>query len=205
MAATLRGFFRLSSPRLAKSLSLQYKKLPDMAVQIHQPRRSVNVVLRRFAMDATNALRENMQTQHVWPTEIYPGFAQVNEYRKQHNSWFATGRAAKSFYSKVDATPGKETITIGFIDYLRFVDMGVGAGRKAEDIDRARNARYDKRYIRRWLVMNGDSKTMRPAIMMETRHVASRMQNYFEDYYGRELLVIPYQTIEGLDPINIQL
>lgn len=66
--------------------------------------RRPNVVLRRFAMDAVQALQANMQTQHVFPTEIYPGFRKVNEYRKDHGGWYATGKGARSFTSRIDAT-----------------------------------------------------------------------------------------------------
>lgn len=171
-----------------------------MAVQIEETRRPPNVVLRMFARQAVTSLQRNMQTQHVWPTEIYPGFKQVNEYRKQHGGWYATGNAAKSFQSEVGSTPGSEYIRIEFNHYLRFVDMGVGKGRPLESVERGKKARHTKRYVNMWYPSGGESH--RPAIMMEARHVETRMQNYFEDFFGRELSV---QVIRAFSNIKLDL
>lgn len=40
--------------------------------------------------------------------------------------------------------------------------------------------------------------------MMEARHVASRMQRYYEDFYGRELSVEVFRDIEDLPPLVFQ-
>ena len=173
-----------------------------MAAQLEKPMRRPNVVLRRFAMDAVQALQANMQTQHVFPTEIYPGFRKVNEYRKDHGGWYATGKGVRSFTSRLDATPGHEAISLGFRDYLRFVDMGTVGGRPLDVVRRDRKARHNRRYVRQWLAVMGE--TSRPSIMMEARHVASRMQRYYEDFYGRELSVEVFRDIADLPPLVFQ-
>lgn len=175
-----------------------------MAVQIENPRRPVNVVLRSFARQSVQTLEQNFRTQHIWPTEIYPGFAAVNEARKRRGEWFATGRGARSFtYEVMSAAQGNETIRIEYNHYLRFVDMGVGAGRSFEQVEHSRKARYRRRYVSIWASRDGD--THRPAIMMEMRHLEGRMQRYLEDYYGREISVQIYRTFSGLHAINLDI
>ena len=175
-----------------------------MAVQLEEPRRPMNVVLRSFARQAVQALEQNFRTQHVFPTEIYPGFAQVNAERKRKGQWYATGRGSRSFtYEVMSADEGNETIRIDYNDYLRFVDMGVGQGRKFQDVEHARKARYRRRYVSIWDSEKGD--THRPAIMMEMRHLQSRMQRYMEDYYGREVTATIYRTFSGLHAINLDV
>lgn len=175
-----------------------------MAVQIERPRRPVNVVLRTFARQAVQQLEQNFRTQHIWPTEIYPGFAKVNAERKARGDWFATGKGAKSFtYEVMSSAQGNETIRIEFNHYLRFVDMGIGAGRPFEQVEKERKARYRKRYVTIW--NSRDADTHRPAIMMEMRHLEARFQRYLEDYYGRELNTQLYRTFSGLKAIDLSV
>lgn len=175
-----------------------------MATRIETPRRPVNVVLRTFARQSVQALERNFRTQHIWPTEIYPGFAKVNEERKKRGDWFATGSGVRSFtYEVMSSGVGNETIRIEFNQYLRFVDMGVGAGRPWEKVEHDRKARYQRRYVSIWDSRDGD--THRPAIMMEMRHLQGRMQRYLEDYYGREVSVQLYRTFSGLSAIDLSI
>ena len=174
-----------------------------MAVQLEKPRRPVNVVLKSFARQAVTALRRNFATQRVFPYEVYPGYKAINERRKQKGQWYSTGEGFKSFQSHVISTPGNESIVISFRDYLRFVDMGVGQGRTYDEVRHDKKARYDKRYIAFW--DTHDKETHRPSIMMEARHVQFRMQNYFEDYYGRELETVIYRTFSRLTPLSLNL
>lgn len=96
-----------------------------MAVQIEKPRRPINVVLRSFARQSVQAMEQGFRTQHVWPYEIYPGFAKINAIRKARamrggKDWFATGEGLKSFqYEVMSAAQGNETIRIEFNHYLR--------------------------------------------------------------------------------------
>ena len=175
-----------------------------MAVQIEKPRRPINVVLRSFARQSVQTLEQNFRTQHIWPTEIYPGFAAINQQRKERGNWYATGRGARSFtYEVMATTPGNETIRIEYNHYLRFVDMGVGQGRTWEDVEHTRKARFRRRYVSIWATRDGD--THRPAIMMEMRHLEGRMQRYLEDYYGREISTQIYRTFSGLHAIDLSL
>lgn len=170
-----------------------------MAVQLHKPTRPVNEVLKRFAQDAMEAVRTNFGAQHIWPVEIYPGFAAINAQRKKRGQWYATGRGSRSFHYSVSAQEGHETISISYIDYLRYVDMGVGKGRSYADVQNERKARHNRRYVSFWDTHSGD--THRPAIMMEMRHVQGRMQRYFEDYIGREGEMLITKTFEELGDI----
>ena len=175
-----------------------------MATQIETSRRPINVVLRSFARQSVQSLERNFRTQHVWPTEIYPGFAAVNAARKARGDWFATGKGARSFtYEVMSSGSGNETIRIEYNHYLRFVDMGVGQGRPFEKVEHDRKARYQRRYVSIWDSRDGD--THRPAIMMEMRHLQGRMQRYLEDYFGREVSVQIYRTFSGLHAIDLTL
>ena len=181
-----------------------------MAVQIEKPRRPINVVLRSFARQSVQAMEQGFRTQHVWPYEIYPGFAKINAIRKARvmrggKDWFATGEGLKSFqYEVMSAAQGNETIRIEFNHYLRFVDMGTAGGKPIETVDRARKAHYSRRYVTIWSARDGD--THRPfSIMMEARHLEGRMQRYLEDYYGREVNAQIYRTFSGLGAIDLTL
>ncbi len=175
-----------------------------MATQIETPRRPINVVLRSFARQSVQQIRRDFRTQHIWPYEIYPGFAKVNEERKKRGDWYATGNGIDSFqYEVMSSSEGNETIRIEFLSYLRFVDIGTAGGRKADTVSRDRKARYNRRYVRIW--DSRDGETHRPSIMREMRHIQSRMQRYLEDYYGREVIVKTYRTFSGMKAIDINL
>lgn len=175
-----------------------------MAVQIEKPRRPINVVLRSFARQSVQQLQADFRTQRIYPYEIYPGFAKINEYRKQHGSWYATGQGVKSFqYEVMSAAAGNETIRIEFLGHLRFADMGVVGGKTIDTVKRDRKARHNKRYVSIWNARDGD--THRPSIMREARHLEGRMQRYLEDYYGREVNTQTYRTFSGLGAIDLTL
>ena len=136
--------------------------------------------------------------QHVWPTEIYPGFAAINAIRKSHGEWAATGEGAKSFEGTLisaDEASGFVTMAVRYNDYLQYVDIGVGAGRKSEDVERGRKVRYKNRYTQ-WQPRSG--KSHRPAIMPEIRHLATRLSDYTADFYGNKFEYDVYETFEGL-------
>ena len=60
-------------------------------------------VAQTFLDQTLDQIQRNLEVQHVWPTEIYPGFAAINEIRRRRaggnhaNGWFADGEGAKSF------------------------------------------------------------------------------------------------------------
>lgn len=150
-------------------------------------------VIDMFVRQAETQLEVNYRTQHIYPKEIYTGFRAVNAFRKakaggdHSKGWFADGDGAKSFMGHVinaDADQGKVDILFTFNDYLRYVDIGVGAGTTASDVDRARNVRYKSRYTPKWDRKAGRSH--RPAIMPEMRHLERRIMNYLVDFYGSE-------------------
>ena len=173
-----------------------------MAVQIEKPRRPINVVLRSFARQSVQQLQADFRTQRIFPYEIYPGFAKINEYRKQHGSWYATGQGVKSFqYEVMDASIAGATIRIEFLDHLRFVDMGTAGGKKIETVQRSRKARHNKRYVAIWDSRDGD--THRPSIMREARHLQARVSNFFQDMLAEEVQVQVYRTFSGMKAIDL--
>ena len=173
-----------------------------MAVQIEKPRRPINVVLRSFARQSVQQLQADFRTQRIYPYEIYPGFAKINEYRKQHGSWYATGQGVKSFqYEVMDSSIAGATIRIEFLDHLRFVDMGTAGGKKIETVQRSRKARHNKRYVAIWDSRDGD--THRPSIMREARHLQTRVSNFFQDMLAEEVQVQVYRTFSGMKAIDL--
>lgn len=155
-----------------------------MANPIQSPAFSIQDTARWYLKDVLQQLYINTQTQCIYPKEIYKGFSAVNAARGARGQWHAEGDGVKSFRgSIVSATEDNWTYEFTYNDYLRFVDMGVGLGTKYEDVDSSRKARYQTRYVRRWK-RYGEGHSQRPAIMMELRHLQTRMQDYLVDFYG---------------------
>ena len=153
-------------------------------------------VMQDFVTQTENQMRWNMQTQKVWPTEVYPGYAQINANRKAKGQWYSTGEGEKSIRAKLVSADsvGDLTIKISFLDHLRFADMGVGMGTKWEDVETAKKVNYRNRYIRKWERPQG--KSHRPALMPEVRHLGTRIRNYLADFYG---YTEPLNIIKNLD------
>lgn len=183
-----------------------------MPTPIRKPMRPLNEMIRIFAEQADEAMTANFATQRIWPFEVYKNYKTVNEERKRRaggdpdKGWFSTGEGFKSFrfIPHAAATAGEMTIDVTFNNYLRYVDVGVGAGRFAGDVKRSSKANYAKRYNKWPNTANSygnlkSGKTHRPAILMELRHVLSRMRNYAVDFYGYEGEGILIKTFEGLD------
>ena len=155
-------------------------------------------VANMFKDQTLKQLIANMQTQRVWPYEIYPGFHTVNEYRRQRGEWYAKGEGVRSFEGIVyeaDEDTGMVTMGFRFNDYMQYVDIGVGAGRKAEDVDRAKNVAFKQRYVSSWMPSTG--KSHRPGIRPELNHLLTRLEGYVQSYYDAKLDFKIMETIEG--------
>ena len=155
-------------------------------------------VANMFKEQTLKQLTANMQTQRVWPYEIYPGFHTINEYRRQRGEWYAKGEGVRSFEGIVyeaDEDTGMVTMGFRFNDYMQYVDIGVGAGRKAEDVDRAKNVAFKQRYVSSWMPSTG--KSHRPGIRPELNHLLTRLENYVQSYYNAKLDFKIMETIEG--------
>ena len=138
--------------------------------------------LQQFGRETIQQLHINMKTQQVWPREVYPRYSEINEIRKKYGSWYSTGAGIESFIYEIrNARLDSARIDFFFNEYLRFADLGVGAGRPAEEVDRSKKARYKKRYTP-WKLKGGH--THRPSLMMEFRHLQRRMGMYAMEKYG---------------------
>jgi hypothetical protein len=149
-----------------------------------------------------------MQTQRVWHYEIYPGFHTVNEYRRQQaeraaaagkkGPWYSTGEGIKSFEGIVyqaDENTGMVTMGFRFNDYMQYVDIGVGAGRKSEDVERSKNVKFKQRYVSKWNPAGG--ATHRPGIRPELNHLLTRLEGYVQRYYDAKIDFKILETFEG--------
>lgn len=172
-----------------------------MSKPIAKPQWPLRRAVSTFHRDCLSQLARNMQTQHVFPTEIYPGFAEVNEERRERanndhrKGWWAEGTGANSFKGRIvsDDNEGNVTLEYTFPQYLRFVDIGVGAGVKAEDVERTRKVKFKKRYVSKWDRSLGRSH--RPGIMPELAHLETRLGTYLRDFYGWDFI----QTIASIE------
>lgn len=156
-----------------------------------------------FKQQTLDQLEINMATQHVWPYAVYSTYPEVNEYRRQHGGWYSTGEGVKSFEGVVyeaDEKSGIVSMGFKFSDYLQFVDIGVGSGRKAENVDRSRKVRFKSRYTQ-WKPSQG--KTHRPGIQPEILHTLTRLENFVQRYYDAKLDFQVVETIEG-HPLEIK-
>ena len=151
-----------------------------------------------FKQQTLQQLQINMMTQRIWPYEVYPGYRVVNERRKTLGGWVSTGEGIKSFEGSVieaDEDTGMVTMAFRFNDYMQYVDIGVGAWGKAEDIERNRKVRYRNRYAN-WVPSGG--KTHRPAIQPELNHLLTRLEDYVQDFYGKKYEFKMLDTFQDL-------
>lgn len=175
---------------------------------IKTPLMPLKYVARSFLNQTLDQIVRNLETQHIWPTEIYPGFRIINEMRRRQaeeaaahgkqGPWYSTGEGQKSFEGtliRADEETGFIDLAIRFNDYMQYVDIGVGAGRKSEDVSRSKKVRYKQRYTQWW---PGEGKSHRPAIMPEIRHLATRLSDYTAAFYGNKFEFGVYETFEGL-------
>ena len=156
-----------------------------------------------FMKQTLEQLEINMMTQRIYPFSPYPTYPEVNEYRSQHEMWFSTGEGAKSFEGIIyEADENTGTVSMGFRfnDYMQYVDIGVGAGRHAADVQRSRKVRYQQRYTN-WAPRQG--KTHRPAIQPEINHALTRIENYVQRHYDAKL---DFEIVEmTATPVNMNL
>lgn len=174
-----------------------------MAEPIKNPIFPFSRVAKRFFDQTINQLEVNTMTQRIYPKEIYRGFAVVNQKRKEMGQWYSTGEGAKSFAGRIieAGENGKVTMAFSFNEYMRFAEMGVGKGTSYEDVENTKKARFQTRYISSWDRKSG--KSQRPAIMMELRHLQSRIASYLVDFYGYEGETMLLNTFEGVNPIQL--
>lgn len=159
-----------------------------------------------YLKQAITDIEVNMLTQRIYPTEVYRGYEKVNEYRKKHGMWFSTGEGARSFEGsvyKADEKTGDLMVGIRYMDYLRYVDIGVGLTGRPDDpaahitadkVDRTKRAKFKTRYISKWDRRQG--KSHRPAIMRTVRRLAKRYEQHLADYYGYQGVLQIMQALE---------
>lgn len=174
-----------------------------------------------LAHDTLENIARNFQTQGIFPAgEAWPGWFEENA-RHKYGRWHSTGAGIDSFRFQLDdalagvtdPTAKDITMTFFFDYYLKFVDMGVGRGRPIESVARTRPADYKTRYSQWGLpgyawdrsVFSAprEHPTHRPAIMMEFRHTARRMQMYFGAQTARYAPAVIVSKFREIDDVNI--
>lgn len=155
-------------------------------------------VANMFKEQTLKQLVSNMQTQRVFPYEVYPGYIQENEYRRQaaerawmqgkQGPWFSTGEGVKSFEGEVieaDEATGMVTMAFRYNDYMQYVDIGVMQGVKADDVNRSKKIQFKNRYISRWAPRSGSSH--RSVMQPEFNHLLTRLEGYVQQRYDAKL------------------
>lgn len=133
----------------------------------------LEVKLNQFCRDTWEQIRRNFKTQAVFPYEVYPGYLDKNA-KAGARSWKSTGAAFDQLVFQVkDASMSQARIDALFNYYLLYVDIGVGKGRSASEVERESPSDYKKRYTQ-WAPKR--NKTHRPILMSEIRHLAARMR-----------------------------
>ena len=163
---------------------------------VGKPQMDLRRTITQFHKDTLEQIGINIATQQMWPYEVYPGYRQVNERRKRQHGWYSTGRGARSFRGKIVSADemGDITLEYSFLAYLRFAEIGVGKGVKAEDVERSKNVNYKQRYISSWDRKVGRSH--RPfGLRAEFNHLATRIERYLTDFYGEQ---IKAEIVNGL-------
>lgn len=180
--------------------------MPIRTKPIKNPWAPLKAVAGVYLRQAITDIEVNFMTQRIYPTEVYRNYEKVNEYRKKHKMWFSTGEGAKSFEGtvyKADETTGDLMVGIRYLDYLRYVDIGVGLTGHPDDpyahitanmVDRNKKAKYKSRYISKWDRRQGNSH--RPAIMRTVRRLAKRYEQHLADYYGYQGLLQIMNALE---------
>lgn len=170
-----------------------------------RPTRPVNEMLKIFAEQTKEDFVVNMMTQRIWPYEVYPGYAEVNAKRKAAGGWYSTGNALRSFDVWVEnADPFHMTLVAQTMDYMRYVDIGVGAWGHSQDIERGKKADHALRY-NKWPNTAkrqgnmGTGKSHRPFWLMQLRHLQTRIRDYAVDFYGYEGLGKVINVLDGLE------
>lgn len=160
--------------------------MPKKKTTFVNPIEPLHKAISRFHEATLMQVQANLVTQTVFPTEVYPGYRIINESRKAHGSWYSTGEGARSFTGRVVKAGeiGDVVLQYQFNDYLKYAELGVGKDRPVEKVDRSKKANYRRRYVNKWVPRSG--RTHRPAIMMELRHLGTRLERYATDFYGYE-------------------
>lgn len=135
--------------------------------------------LTQWADNMVTHLQNNFETQNVWPRGNpgpYIGYRNTSAAKQN------TGSGINSIYAALWAGSNGDTRKISFFFkyYLYFVDMGVGAGRPIESVERSKDAKWNQLY-EKWKE-EGDRQS-RPLIAMELRHQLTRLEIIVSSYY----------------------
>lgn len=163
----------------------------------------LSVMVDFFVAQTHNDINFNFIKQQVFPTEIYPGYNEINAKRKAHHQWYSTGEGERTLEVEAHAKDDPQNLHIDFTfnDYLRFAEMGVGEGTRASQVDRAKKAKFDTRYINHWIRPEG--KSHRPIIMRSVLRLRERLARYLEEYYGQRGEIPILHTFEGYPKVEI--
>ena len=135
--------------------------------------------------DVYKSIRKNFEVQHIYPTEVYPGY---NEKNAKSGGWKSTGAAYDKIYWNVFTAANGDSARIDYFFkyYLYFVDMGVGKGHKLSQVDNASPASNQVRY-KNW--SGPGDRQSRPVVSMEFNYQISRLFRYVVAKYDEDAVM----------------
>ena len=177
-----------------------------MATKIYKPKISLTQGVREIAQEFFGYLTHDMQTQKIYPAEVYPGYLAKNAERAKYHGkrgWYATGKGAQSIDVKVekanDDNPSEVVMVISHLDYLKFADMGVNMWTTREEVNTTKKAHYNRRYAN----FKGANRH-RPVFAFGSYRLARRLENFMQDFYGESIEFGVMQNFDdGNHPFNL--
>lgn len=135
-------------------------------------------------------IKMNFEVQRIWPLGTggggpYRNYHIVNAARKGKYQSKGEAFLDRNLYSKVVAGAGGNTVAIDFFFryYLFFVDWGVGAGQKNQEVPENGIPKMKRRYAE-WRY-TGD-RQRRPVVQGAIRGSRFFLGKILEDYWGKE-------------------
>lgn len=159
------------------------------ATKIYRPEVPLSRGVRDIAKEFFGYFTHDMQTQKIYPAEVYPGYLKQNAERAKYHGkrgWFATGEGAQSVDVRVekanDNNPSEVVMVISHLDYLKFADMGVNMWTTRDEVNTSKKAHYNKRYAN----FKGANRH-RPVFAFGSHRLARRLENFMQDFYGQSI------------------
>lgn len=144
--------------------------------------------LHHWAEHTKNLILKNFGVRNIFPMGFpgpYAGYQEVNEKRKKTGKWFSTKQAYNSLYTKCYAASNGSTekIDFFFMQYLRFVDAGVG---KYQHYKGTKKAQFNKE-LSPWGTSKRKKRVQRPFLNIEIRHQITRLRRIAIRYYQHDI------------------
>ena len=144
--------------------------------ELHMP--ELRQVMSRFKRETLQQIQQgfNIQPLPLWPNE-----------RISRRDPTGRGIAEMDLQQFGGNDPNEAGFVFTIPEHMRWAELGVMRGLPSSRVQRGRKGRSDKRYVRRYNPLTGD--THRPTFSPELRHLSRRYGTFIRDFYGEEMMV----------------